>query len=68
MPGSLPFLSTTGLSGTDGASKAEFIKGVIAKFRRAVALTPDTFSMEEFLTRCVPEKATRGRPDDQGTT
>jgi hypothetical protein len=56
--------STTGLSGTDEASKAEFIKGVIAKFGRAVVLTPDTLSMEEFLTRCVPEKATVLRPSD----
>jgi len=59
--------STTGLSPAPMSHKAECIKGVIANFRRAVVLTPDTFSMEEFLTRCVPEKATRGRPDDQGT-
>jgi len=56
--------SARDLSSQDEIAKTQFIKDTITKFGRSVVLTPDTFSMDDFLDSRVPEQATIFRPND----
>ncbi|WP_347350365.1 DEAD/DEAH box helicase [Intrasporangium sp.] len=56
--------STTDLSEADPVTRQAYVKDVIAKFGRAVVLAPDTYTMEDFLSVCVPTGVTVLRPKD----